>query len=249
VDLELRVESDHLERLARANAITALSELVWNSLDAEATLVEITTTASELAGAEGIGSIKVADNGHGMNGDEIATGFGRLGGSWKANAARSKNNKVPLHGRAGQGRFKALGLGGAVEWRTVSQVDDDKREVRTLRIFRAEPQRCSVDEAAVVRDSTGTAVTINDVTQSAQRLADAQGTLAKLTGAFALRLMAAPGTQIVFQGTSLDPAAMQTHRSDYELHVPEAGDDPVTVTVIEWSSAVSGNVCALDDVE
>jgi hypothetical protein len=110
-DLDLVVEGDHLERLTRVSAVVALSELIWNSLDAEADRVQIAITASALAGDEGVGTITIVDNGHGISPEETESSFGHLGGSWKATADRSRNGKVVLHGRAGQGRFRALSLG------------------------------------------------------------------------------------------------------------------------------------------
>ena len=39
--IDLAVEKDHIHSLTRANGITAISELIWNSLDADATEIEI----------------------------------------------------------------------------------------------------------------------------------------------------------------------------------------------------------------
>ena len=99
-NLDLVVEGDHLERLTKATAISALGELVWNALDAEADLVEIEIRPSALAGVEGVGDVIVVDNGHGISPTETESTFGHLGGSWKALSERSRNGKVLLHGRA-----------------------------------------------------------------------------------------------------------------------------------------------------
>lgn len=38
--INLGVEEDHIESLTKANEINAISELIWNSLDADATKIE-----------------------------------------------------------------------------------------------------------------------------------------------------------------------------------------------------------------
>jgi len=39
--IDLGVEKDHIESLTRANGITAISELIWNSLDADSSIINI----------------------------------------------------------------------------------------------------------------------------------------------------------------------------------------------------------------
>ncbi len=47
--LELKVEQDHVESLAKVrNPIVAIEELIWNGLDADATQIEIKLQLNEL---------------------------------------------------------------------------------------------------------------------------------------------------------------------------------------------------------
>ena len=63
--LELKVEQDHVEALAKVrNPITAIEELIWNALDADATVIDVTLEFNELGGLE---KIKVSDNGRGLS--------------------------------------------------------------------------------------------------------------------------------------------------------------------------------------
>jgi len=39
--IDIAVERDHIESLTRANGITAISELIWNSLDADSTVINV----------------------------------------------------------------------------------------------------------------------------------------------------------------------------------------------------------------
>src|SRR3546814_17982090 len=71
-------------------------------------------------------AITVADDGSGIEFSEIAARFQRLGDSWKRTARFSKAGQRFLHGKDGQGRFKALSLGRVVQW-TIVYADGDKR--------------------------------------------------------------------------------------------------------------------------
>lgn len=99
-----------VSRLGRelvAKQSTALAELVKNAHDADATKVSLTFRDAFSAG----GSLEIADNGHGMDRDDIINGFMRL-----ATDEKLKNPKSPKYqrGRAGEkgiGRFAAERLG------------------------------------------------------------------------------------------------------------------------------------------
>lgn len=80
--IDIGVERDHIESLTKANGITAISELIWNSLDADASKVDIETTRNRLNGYE---SITIRDDGHGIDYSKAQDVFGRLGGSQKKN--------------------------------------------------------------------------------------------------------------------------------------------------------------------
>lgn len=108
--IDLGVEKDHIESLTRANGITALSELIWNSLDADATDISIEYVSNSLGGFE---SIEVNDNGLGIEYTKAQEVFGRLGGSEKKNNSTSPGGRQ-YHGKEGKGRYKALALGDLV---------------------------------------------------------------------------------------------------------------------------------------
>uniref|UniRef100_UPI003B520E9B ATP-binding protein n=1 Tax=Roseovarius indicus TaxID=540747 RepID=UPI003B520E9B len=108
----VQVERDHVKKLAGANPIQALSELIWNSLDADATRVEVEIDTDDLS----MKAVTVRDNGRGIPSDEVRTLFGKLGGSWKRHGSKSKLKSRLLHGKEGKGRLKALALGRSAIW-------------------------------------------------------------------------------------------------------------------------------------
>ena len=48
--INIAVEKDHIDSLTRANGITAISELIWNALDADATKIKISYTQNGVDG-------------------------------------------------------------------------------------------------------------------------------------------------------------------------------------------------------
>ena len=110
----VQAQADHIESLFRATPIAAIEELVWNALDADAREVRIDLGTNALGAVE---TIRVSDDGTGIDVMKADSTFGSLGGSWKRTARRDAGARF-LHGRHGRGRFKAFALGGRVEWRT-----------------------------------------------------------------------------------------------------------------------------------
>src|SRR5690606_3610707 len=112
--INIAVEKDHIDSLTRANGITAISELIWNALDADATKIKISFTKN---GLDGYQSITISDNGHGLTYEKALQVFGSLGGSEKKVKTQSPNGRQ-YHGKEGKGRLKSLALGDSVEFKS-----------------------------------------------------------------------------------------------------------------------------------
>src|SRR4051812_19001838 len=107
--VSIQVARDHLERLTKATGLSAVMELIWNSLDADSKNIFIRTKETSIS----VTQIIIEDNGHGIKYDEAEIIFGTLGGSAKKNR-RISPGKRKLHGEEGKGRFKALSLGSLI---------------------------------------------------------------------------------------------------------------------------------------
>lgn len=236
-ELSIVVDTDHLERVTRGTAIMALSELVWNALDAEAMEIQVIISPSTLAGEQAIDGIEVLDDGHGMTPEEVPDAFGHLGGSWKANSERSRNRKVRIHGRAGQGRFKALALGDRAEWSTVATVNTERLK-SVLWIERSTLKNCSVDEPESTTHEQGTQVAISRPTTAAHALADIDRTYERLTSIFALRLQENRQLRILLNDRELDPSVLQLDQTAYSVDLPDPSHGSLDLTVIEWDRDV-----------
>jgi Histidine kinase-, DNA gyrase B-, and HSP90-like ATPase len=109
----VEVQSDFLEKITHAKPIHALAEFIWNSLDADATAVDVTVEHNALGA---MSQIIVQDNGTGIEFEKAPELFKRLGGSWKHAGGTTKKSGRFLHGQDGRGRFKVFGLGDIAEW-------------------------------------------------------------------------------------------------------------------------------------
>lgn len=101
------VDAGHLNRLGLelvSKRETALSELIKNAYDADATSVKVTFNDDE-------NSLRIDDNGLGMSLDELREGFMRLSTNMKAENEYSKLYGRYRAGRKGIGRFAAQRLG------------------------------------------------------------------------------------------------------------------------------------------
>jgi hypothetical protein len=109
----VEVQSDFLEKITRAKPVHAVAEFIWNSLDADATAVDVMIEHNPLGG---MSQIIVRDNGTGIDFETAPELFRKLGGSWKRSGAITKKSGRFLHGQDGRGRFKVFGLGDIAEW-------------------------------------------------------------------------------------------------------------------------------------
>ena len=99
--LEVKVEQDHVESLAKvSNPIIAIEELIWNGLDADATKVNVRVVVNKMGG---LSSIMVSDNGNGIKRSECEHAFGSIGGSVKKGLHVTPGGRIP-HGKYGKGR-------------------------------------------------------------------------------------------------------------------------------------------------
>jgi hypothetical protein len=113
--IDVSPKQDFWHRLCRTRPLRAISEMVWNALDADARNVQMECRLNPLGGLE---EIVIKDDGSGIPYDVgVEHRFAALGGSWKARVSRTEGRRL-MHGRYGEGRFRAFALGGMVTWET-----------------------------------------------------------------------------------------------------------------------------------
>ncbi len=233
-DIYVQARADHVASLASAAPLSAIEELVWNALDADAREVKVDLVQNPLGGIE---AIRVSDDGSGINILKAEETFGSLGGSWKrTDATTTQAFHRRLHGRHGCGRFKAFALGSRVEWRTTMKVGEDLLSY-TLSGDASEPGVFHIEQTQP-GPATGTEVYITGVRATADSLTVPGPAVQALAAKFALYLKAYPGVRIWFCGMPVSPVIVQKAVTDYEVKL----DSGVTakLEVIEWRKKFSG---------
>ncbi|WP_369068737.1 ATP-binding protein [Kineococcus terrestris] len=236
-ELYLTADDDHVERLAHENdPVRAIVELIWNAVDAEASTVTVEVEIDDTLG--GITETIVSDNGHGIDRDELDSTFGRIGGSWKRFAAKTKNDKRGLHGKRGEGRLRAFALGNRVTWTSVSV--DTSGVLQRLEITGKTEHRhvFTWDSQAIENGSIGTVVAAFNESQKSLGALEASRTRSILLSHFAPVLMDDGDLRITYLGTDLDPAEEVASSADYPLPFQdEAGNaHEAALRIIEWKT-------------
>ena len=234
-ELILQTSDDLVARLANeSDPIRAVVELVWNSIDAEAWTVSVTLDRE--SALEGILAVHVEDDGHGISVDEVTSSFGRIGGSWKLHALRSKNDVRSIHGSKGEGRLRAFALGSRLRWRSTSADTVGALHQVTITGQRSNRTRFEWESASIEADAPGTTFTaFNDEQRSLGALTNGNA-LHAIQSPFAPILLDNPRLKISYDGVILDPRKEIVTDSTIPAAVESAdgSSSELLVRIIEW---------------
>ena len=235
-DIYVQAKADHIASLARATPLSAVEELVWNALDADAREVRVDLVQNALGG---IDAVRVSDDGTGIDILRSEETFGSLGGSWKLLAAGAGRPPYQrrLHGRHGRGRFKAFALGTHVEWRTTMKAGDALLSY-TLAGDANDPGVFHLAQAATPGPATGTEVYVTGVRATVESLARPELVVQTLAAKFALYLKAYPGVSVYFCGLPVSPVIVQKGETDYRISLDSGME--ARLEVIEWRKKFAG---------
>ncbi len=229
----VQAQADHIESLSKATPVSALEELVWNALDADAREIKIDLITNPLGAVD---AVRVADDGTGIDVLKIDSTFGSLGGSWKRGSEKTELAGRRLHGRQGRGRLKAFALGGHVEWRTTVRTGGEILsyvlwgDIEKPGVFNLE----SADRGP----ATGTEVYVTNVKVNCDSLLNVEETVQTLAAKFALYLKSYPGVNIYFNGLPVTPVIVQRRTTDYKLALENGAE--AKLEVIEWRRKFTG---------
>lgn len=235
LNIDVTIQADYLRRLTRTRPVMALAELIWNGLDADAQTVRVEI---EDNGLSGIRTLRVVDDGHGIDFAKVEALFSKLGGSWKEKTQRSPTLGRVLHGQVGHGRFRAFALGHRVTWRTVYKASSGSFQAYTIAASEADPRRfvCSQTEDVNAR-RTGTTVEItnsnllvSDLTSSA-----ATGTLDALFATYLKNY----NVDVIVHAHKLDPSSSIDDRTSISLGAHTDGQGvshEAELEIVEWKA-------------
>lgn len=232
--VSVAVRDDFVARQTKAKPVPALAELLWNSLDGDASEVSVEFARDDLAG--GMSKIIVYDNGDGFSRTDSRALFGNLGGSWKRRVRQTKRNNRMIHGQEGRGRYKAFALGHSVTWK-VCYDEPSGRKAFEIRLLEADLTDVTIsEEVPAPEQSTGVIVEINDLRRDFKTFESDDG-LQDLNEIFALYLMNYRGVSISIAGQKLDPEKViaSHHRTSLPpIEKDDGSRHDVELEVIEW---------------
>jgi len=246
----IQAGSDVLSQFARKKSVEAVAEMIWNSLDAEADIVNVEIVSAGLGddpnSTAHVVSVEIVDNGHGISPTIAQSTFTTLGNSWKKGLnGRSLNNLRPLHGQAGRGRFFAYSIGHSVRWTSVSEPDDALSRQRIEIMGDSERiEGFDISDPFDTEEPTGTTVRIS-VEQgrpNSALLGDHAHT--ELAAIFAPYLLYNEDLKVRFNGLSVDPRPFidgEPTDFTFEEDAPEAFElhgRPV-LTLVDWNEEMS----------
>ena len=232
--LTVQVAQDHIDHIAKAKKpILGLVELIWNSVDADATDIKVRLNRNAL---NVIDSIDVIDNGLGITMEDARAGFGNLGGSWKKLERQTRRDKRILHGKQGQGRYRAFALCERAEWESTYLANGSLKEFKIVGTTDNKRQFTISDERDSTANGSGTTATLANIIPHQASL-DPDRAITELNRLLALYLKQYPQVRISYDGTAVDPSALEDRRTEYALpafKTEEGRPYAATLTVIEW---------------
>jgi len=230
----VRAHADHIAKVtAVRKPVLAVAELVWNALDADAKRVDIVTEPSPVGG---IDAIQVVDDGWGMAPDRAHASFSGLGGSWKKLTTRTEHEGRLIHGKEGQGRFKALSLGRVAEW-FVTYPKKGKNYTYTIQIIADALNQFELSEEreAAAGDVRGVRVRVSELHKTLPSL-ERDTAIDDLAQIFALYLRKYKDTRLFLNQAPIDPSSMEECVTPYDVPSIKLGTEsyPAALEIVEW---------------
>ena len=232
----VEVQADFLERQAKAKPVQAVSELIWNGLDADATRVDVRLEYGEL----GMTKIFVRDNGQGIPLEEAPTLFTRLGGSWKNPGGHTRTENRMLHGYEGRGRFKVFALGRVADWRVTYRTDTGDLRGYDIAMFGDNIREVKItDGEDVAAGESGVEIEVSELHREFRSL-EPDNAVQELAEIFALYLKDYRDVSIFYEGQRVDPSAAIAATQIVSLgDIDDGLTHPVELEIIEWRTATT----------
>lgn len=240
--VNIQVAKDHLERLTKASGTTALMELIWNSLDADAKNIFVNAKTGSL----GITQIIIEDDGNGINYKEAEAVFGTLGGSAKKNKRISPGDRK-LHGEEGKGRLKSLALGSLVKFESIFK-ETGSYKYFDITIDANNIQGAEIGDLKSLKNGeskTGVKVSINNINQDCASIILSDKIIHEIEEKLAVYYLSYPDFNIAINKKSLDFERFIQNRFEDTFKVKaENSDNEVLfkIRILEWSIPNERNI-------
>jgi hypothetical protein len=154
----VNITSTGIKKVLRLyNEKQALAEYIWNGFDAKADTIRIDYTYNELGTLE---SLKVSDNGYGINFAYLKDKFNPFYESEKAMEQRIHLHKSTMHGKNGVGRLTFFTFAHHAEWNTTVKqkgytlyINSTEKNPSTIYVHVKDLQRIDASNTAKVKTS------------------------------------------------------------------------------------------------
>ncbi|MCD0490205.1 ATP-binding protein [Pedobacter sp. MC2016-14] len=208
----VNITSGGIQKVLRNyNEKQAVAEYIWNGFDATATTVEINYTANELGY---ISLLEVADNGYGINFEQLKAKFDPFYESEKALQLPVNRNKSTMHGKNGVGRLTFFRFANDAEWQTTWLSQNNSLKSGRISIGVASLNNYQATEIDVpLSKNTGTRVLFSNLKISADNLEQEIIPFLKAEFCWFLELNKSRNYSILINGEPLD---YQDQIQDYE---------------------------------
>lgn len=227
--LSVSAATDHLNRISKTSFEKAIAELIWNSLDADATVINVNCVENEL----GIEKIIVKDNGSGIPLSLAEISYSQIGNSWKRKCSHSPSGRA-IHGQKGEGRFKAFTLGEKVIWNTTFK--DNNGDAFSYIIASSSAELDNTDIFSMRKSSVenlGTIVEVYNLDSKIQG-ANIDDLHKKLTIIFASYLYTYQDISIYINNKKLEPLDEILDSTELSIDLDETQNH--YIKIIEWKN-------------
>ena len=227
---EVVITEESIKKLMKVRAIDALSEAIWNSIDSDATDINIKTIQDKNTGH--LTEIIIKDNGTGIPYTKFNDYFTLFQQSWKKKSRR-KNNKL-FHGKKGEGRFKLYALAGSLTWDT-SYMLDGKIKHYIIQGKHTQPKKFEISKDIGSANKQGTIVSLKNLTDKAQDL-NTHTLYFDLIAIYALYLESDKNLTILLNGEKLDPSGfiIEQQKGLFDIEI-EGVSIEIKYRFIAWS--------------
>lgn len=243
--IDVSPRSDFWHRLCRTRPLRAVSEIVWNAFDADADNVAVVFRRNPLGG---LSEIVIEDDGTGIpRGLDDEHRFAALGGSWKARVQRTPDKRL-MHGKFGEGRFRAFALGGIVTWQTTFKSGRDYHSYEILGSVAAPGKFTLSDITPSARKVTGTIVTISNP-EAQDGTLESDDFRAHISRIFAPYLLNYRTITLTIGGKAIDTKEIVSRREELplpSLRLRDGSEIAASLEIVEWRS-ISGRALYLCD--
>jgi hypothetical protein len=219
--LDLEFDEAFLDSVS-GKPFTGVKELIWNSVDADATQIRVSFETNDFGG---VTEISVTDNGHGFEPAAMKSIYG----STKQKLEFSPGMRR-LHGKAGKGRYVIFGAGGTGVWKTTRDCNGNRMS-QEIRYLAAAPKKLIFTDPEETQDPTGTVFTFSGIDGIEGVLGEKPFELICETFAVPIR---SHGLELLYDGQLVDPEKLVEREKEFDLGEFKA--HPAKLRLIEWQA-------------